>query len=40
MIKNINAIFFDIDGTLVPFGMHKISNYSKLFYVFKPLRYN
>ncbi len=24
MIKNIKAIFFDIDGTLVPFGTHKI----------------
>lgn len=24
MIKNIKAIFFDIDGTLVPFGMHNI----------------
>lgn len=24
MIKNIKAIFFDIDGTLVPFGTHNI----------------
>lgn len=24
MNKNIKAIFFDIDGTLVPFGSHSI----------------
>lgn len=24
MIKNIKALFFDIDGTLVPFGAHNI----------------
>ncbi len=31
MIKNINAIFFDIDGTLVPFVTHSIPDEVKNF---------
>lgn len=30
MNKNIKAIFFDIDGTLVPFGSHSIPEEVKM----------